>query len=135
MPLRVPNFEQEVDPNFAAIDKYVEGGEHSYAQGSGVPPQREEEEEEKEVEDHRRRNRRNRCRGRPDPHEEFQADTSAQLGDMYSYLQNMSNTWDTRWAELHQINNFNQQGWEAQGDWSAAETDFWEAQRLEDVHR
>ena len=47
-------------------------------------------------EGHHRRNRRNRRRGRPDPQEEFQAGTSAQLGDMFSYLQNMSNTWDNR---------------------------------------
>ena len=33
------------------------------------------------------------------------------------------------------MNNFNQQGWEAQGDWRATEMNFWEAQRLEDVHQ
>ena len=47
----------------------------------------------------------------------------------------MSNTWDNRWAEQQQVNNFNQQGWEAQGDWRAAEMNFWEAQKLEDVHQ
>ena len=57
MPLRVPNFELEVDSIYAAIDEYVEGGEHSYAQGSGAPPlsspPRHKEKEEEEVEGHR----------------------------------------------------------------------------------
>ena len=117
----------------------VEGGEHSYAQGSGAPPPppppRHEEEEEEEVEGHRRRNRRNRRRGRPDPQEEFQAGSSAEIGEMFSYLQNMSNTWANRWVEQQQVNAFNQQGWNAQGDWRAPETNFWESQRLEDVHQ
>ena len=100
------------------------------------PPQRRhEEEEEEEVEGHRRRTRANRRRGRPNPDEEFQANTSAQLGDIYSYMQNVSNTWDTRWAEQQRENAYNRQGWTAQGDWRTAEQQFWEQQRLEDVHR
>ena len=50
-------------------------------------------------------------------------------------MQNMSNTWDNRWAEQQQANAFNQQGCAAQGKWQTAEQNFWEHQRLEDVHQ
>ena len=100
-----------------------------------LPQRRQEEEEEEEVEGHRRRTRANRRRGRPNPDEEFQANTSAQLGDIHSYMQNMSNTWDTRWAEQQRENAYNRQGWTAQGDCRMAGQQFWEQQRLEDVHQ
>ncbi|XP_042030640.1 uncharacterized protein LOC121777443 [Salvia splendens] len=134
MPLHTPVFDPDEDSAFDAIDQYHEGREHSHAQGSGALPQQEEEEEE-EVEGHRRRNRRNHRRGRSDPAEEFQVGTSAQLGEMFSYMQNMSNTWDNRWVEQQEVNAFNQQGWEAQDDWRAAEQDFGEAQRVADVQQ
>ena len=50
-------------------------------------------------------------------------------------MQNMSNTWDNLWAEQQAENAYNRQGWTAQGDWRTAEQEFWEQQRLEDVHR
>ena len=141
IPSRIPQFEPDEDSAFDAIDNYEEGAEHSQAQGNEAPPppqsqpRREEEEEEEEVEGHRRRTRANRRRGRPNPEEEFQVNTSAQLGEIFSYMQNMSNAWDNRWAEQQAENAYNRQGWTAQGDWRTAEQEFWEQQRLEDVHR
>ena len=126
IPARIPIFEADDDSAFDAIDHYTEEGEHSHAQESQVspppPPQRrQEEEEEEKVEGHRRRTRANRRRRRPNPDEEFQANTSAQLGDIYSDMQNVSNTWDTRWAEQQRDKAYNRQGWTAQGDWRTTE--------------
>ena len=87
------------------------------------------------MEDHHRRTIANCRRGRPNPNEEFQANTSAQLGDMFSYMQNMSNTWDNRWAEQQRENAYNHKGWTTQGDWHTVKQHFWEQQRLEDAHQ
>ena len=134
VPMRIPTFDPRKDSAFDAIENYHEGGEHSYAQRSGVPHQGEEEEDE-EVEGHRCRNRANRRRRRSNANEEFHANTSARLGEMFSYMQNMSNTWDNRWAEQQRENAYNCQGWTVQDDWRMAKQQFWEQQRLEDVHQ
>ena len=49
-------------------------------------------------------------------------------------MQNVSNTWDTRWEEQQRENAYKRQGWTAQGDWRTAEQQFWEQQQLKDVH-
>ena len=53
----------------------------------------------REVEGHRRCNRAKHRHGRLNPNDEFQVDTSTRLGEMFSYMKNMSHTWDIHWVE------------------------------------